>query len=391
MYKSKNSSIAKSFLTILSLGQIIFACGLLVYQQNSYLWIVRLIGSYQLLVALLNFFSYYLMLKDGAIERYQRLAFALVNFIFAIDGILTTNQGYPALLRLGIYLTFIGISYLNDGGFTLFDSRKEQIWRRSLRLPLPVIFSALFPQKLISSIDEIIVGNVQDVDTDYRDSLYTFNQSFPEQGENLITIQIPVGKSTFDKVGHMNIAYKNTVYFYGNHDDDTRNLWDSSGEGVLALIDRSEYLTFSLKNHLTIAEYDIAITSQQAQKLEEKLTQIKEQTVNWVPQSKAVLNSFVGKLMRQTEHTKFYKFKEGQFQTYFVFWTNCVLFSDNMLEAMGLNLSPLVGIQTPGTYYDFLEREYQQEKSIVLERRIYNQDLGKYLTKIEREESKNIN
>ncbi|MGF3067053.1 DUF308 domain-containing protein [Facklamia sp. P12932] len=378
-----NSSKVRFSPPIISLGQIIFACGLLTNSPNFYLWMVRCVGIYQLLLALLNFFSYYLMFKDKAFERYQRLAFAIANFIFAIDSILIMNQGYPALLRLGIYLIFLGISYLYDGGFNLLDLEKQHIWRRSLRLPLPVLFSALFPQKLIRKVDEILIDTTQDIESDYRASLLANENDLPKQEDNLITIQIPVGKSTFDRVGHMNIAYKDTVYFYGNQDDDTRNLLDTSGEGVLALIDRSEYLSFSLKNRLTIVEYDIALSKQQAQQLEEKLNGIKEKTINWHPQSKTVLNSFVGKLMRQTKYTKFYKFKEGQFQTYFVFWTNCVLFSDDIIKEIGLALSPLVGIQTPGTYYDFLEREYQKEKSIILERRVYNRALGNYLSKLE--------
>ncbi|MGX7107835.1 DUF308 domain-containing protein [Facklamia miroungae] len=364
------------------LAQVFFAIGLLIYHENSYLWMIRAIGIYQLIMSILNFFSYYLMRQDGAHERHQRLAFALVHLFFALDSIIATSQGHPALIRLGIYLIFLGITYIHDGRFALIDPRKEQAWRRTLRIPLPVIFSALLPQKLIHNINEIITGRVNDLYPDLTSSLQTFDKGIAKDQDHRITIQIHVGTATFDMVGHMNIIYKGVVYFYGNHDVDSRNLFDTAGDGVLALIDQEEYLAFALRNRLTIVEYDIAITPEQAQLIEEKMSEMKEEMVVWHPQSKAVLKSFVGKLKRETNHTVFYKFKAGQFQTYFVFWTNCVLFSDNILEAMGLDLFPLIGIQTPGTYYDFLEREYQKEESIIIERRVYSQVLRNYLSKL---------
>lgn len=53
-----------------------------------------------------------------------------------------------------------------------------------------------------------------------------------------------------------------------------------------------------------------------------------------------------------------YKFANGKFKTYFVFSTNCVLLADELLHCKELDLIPIGGIVTPGTYLEFLNTEY---------------------------------
>ena len=68
---------------------------------------------------------------------------------------------------------------------------------------------------------------------------------------------------------------------------------------------------------------------------------------------------------------KMYKFKKSKFKTYFVFTTNCVLLADSILEKAGVDLLGINGIITPGTYYDYLNREFQKETLFVVSRRVY--------------------
>ena len=72
-----------------------------------------------------------------------------------------------------------------------------------------------------------------------------------------------------------------------------------------------------------------------------------------------------------------YKFANGKFKTYFVFSTNCVLLADELLHCKELDLIPIGGIVTPGTYLEFLNTEYLRPGGMVVERTIYKRTRGK--------------
>ena len=379
--KYNASSKDKVFQYIVVAVNIVFAIYLVSFRTHSYLWLLRMIGVYQLLMAVLNFISYLLMRHDGAYERYHRLLFFIFHLVFGLDSLLGHQRGIHALNRLGIYLLLLGLTYLLDGRSVLIDPRKEASWRRALRIPLPVLFSALLPQKIINEINQFIAGNPANFVPDFEGNAREEENSREPRNQK-ITVQVHVGSGTLDVVGHMNIAYKGIVYSYGSHDIDSRRLFDTVGDGVLVLLDQKEYIDFSIRHKVTIVEYDIAINEREAQLIDDKIQSIMTKLSVWQPSSKAVLNAYAGKILRETKQHAFYKFNEGQFQTYFVFWTNCVLLTDVILEAMGLDLFPLAGIQTPGTYYSFLEREYQKPKSIITQRRVYSLALRNYLAKL---------
>lgn len=63
---------------------------------------------------------------------------------------------------------------------------------------------------------------------------------------------------------------------------------------------------------------------------------------------------------------KFYKIKKGKFKTYWAMGENCVLFSDQILGSVGADVLSIRGIITPGTYFDYLQKEYLKENSPVV-------------------------
>lgn len=354
-----------------------------IFRDDSALWLVRIVGSYQLLMAFINFISFYLMRSDQAPERYNRFIFAMVHLVMGLGSLIANDQGENAIIRIGIYTILVGMTYIHDGRAVIIDPDREYELRRTIRIPLPAIFSAFLPQGLIQKINRLIAGETDKFDEEMiKDPLFQGNKcddADETEGKSLL-VQIHVGEKEIDIIGHMNVTYDGTVYSYGNHDVDSRRLFDAVGDGVLVLIDHQEYLDFSVQHGTTIVEYEIELNDYQRQSLEQKLTEIRGQLTAWVPQSKRLLNAYAGNLMRNT-HAKFYKFKEGQYRTYFVFWTNCVLFSDEILRSTGTDRFPLVGVQTPGTYYDYFEREFSKEPSIIKKRRVFNLDLRDYMAK----------
>ena len=61
-------------------------------------------------------------------------------------------------------------------------------------------------------------------------------------------------------------------------------------------------------------------------------------------------------------------------KTYFVLGTNCGTLVDKILRSSGIDVLNPNGIITPGTYYDFLEREYMKKGSRVVSKKIYNKN-----------------
>ena len=76
-------------------------------------------------------------------------------------------------------------------------------------------------------------------------------------------------------------------------------------------------------------------------------------------------------LLSEVVPTRFYKFKSGKFKTYFVLGTNCVLLADQLIGAAGTDILKVGGIITPGTYYDYLNREFLRNNSLVISRKAY--------------------
>ena len=64
--------------------------------------------------------------------------------------------------------------------------------------------------------------------------------------------------------------------------------------------------------------------------------------------------------------------KSGKYKVFFVLKNNCGSFVKNILKIVGTDVLKIYGVITPGTFYDFLEREYVKKNSIVVKKKIYN-------------------
>ena len=66
------------------------------------------------------------------------------------------------------------------------------------------------------------------------------------------------------------------------------------------------------------------------------------------------------------------KTPDGKFKNYFVLGVNCCLLADSIIGKSGSDLLKMSGIITPGTYYEYLNREFRKKNSMVISRTIYN-------------------
>lgn len=368
----------KTLMIMVGLLQVIFAAWMFIYRDTTIDWLLTLVGYYQVIMGLISLISYVLLVRDQAKRRFHRLIYGLAHLIFAMFSFTADENGRNITIILGVYAIFIGLTYLNDGRGVFLPAETENRLKRKIRFPLPIIFNALLPTQVLNRINHFIEGELDmDVELEQHAQIKLDHSNEPY---TLMQILIHTGSNAFDVIGHMNIVYQDKVYSYGNHDIDSRFLFDAIGDGVLVIVDKEAYIDFSIKNgDNLVIEYDVLLNQDQAEALEEKLAGMTSMIVPWQPTTKEQLASYGGKLMRAIPEAQFYKFAEGKFKTYFVFGTNCVMLSDEIIGTSGLDLFLLVGILTPGTYYDYIEKEFNKANSIIISRKVHHSRLQSYL------------
>jgi len=84
-------------------------------------------------------------------------------------------------------------------------------------------------------------------------------------------------------------------------------------------------------------------------------------------------SDYASRLYKATK-AKFYKFKNSKYKTYFVLGINCTYFADMLLRNSVFEILKLVGIISPGTYFEYLEENYRKKNSKVISKRVYTKE-----------------
>ena len=92
----------------------------------------------------------------------------------------------------------------------------------------------------------------------------------------------------------------------------------------------------------------------------------KEQYIN-----KKKYMEYSNRLYREIK-PNFYKFKRGRYKRFFVLGNNCVMVANRIIGKTLKEKFKFYGILTPGTYYDYLDREFMKKNSIVVSKKIYS-------------------
>lgn len=374
--KNANGAKNRLFQLFVALGQVLVAFVMLSFPISSTYFLMRIIGIYQLLMGLVSFVTYCLMRMDHVPDRLKRLLFALVHLIFGLASLFLPIQDHNVLFWLGLYLVFIGLTYISDARKNLPNREQDQEIKRRFRFPVPIVFNLLEPNRLANKLNHFIRQEVED-ELAFSSAYHDYMEENETGAVDSLQVLVQTSNAHLDLIGHLNIAYHGTVYSYGNHDVDSGHLFRAIGEGVLCKIDHQKSIEFELENGITIFEYDIELNQEQKEALEAKLAEIDDLLVPWAPETESQWDSFGGRLKRATD-CAMYKFKSGQYKTYFVFGSNCVLFCDEIIGAIGLDQFLMVGVMTPGTYFDYFNNQYEKGSTRVINRRIYSTDLVKF-------------
>lgn len=267
------------------------------------------------------------------------------------------------IILLSVYIILLGLSYIQDFFVNIISVKVKNKIKRGIRITLPKIFESIIPYSVMCEINSYL-----EMESEYR---YVDRK---DEEANMYII-VHTSNRGVNKMGHLDIYFDHKVMSYGNYDEGSRK-FSVFGDGVLFQCDSLyKYINFCIDySKKTIFLFGLRLNEGQREKVMESINQILDNVYDWDYRSskiKDVRNSYAARLARRTK-ANFYKFKKGKYKTYYVLGTNCCYLVDDIVGKSGIDILSLNGIVTPGTYYDYLNRELHKKNGIVVSKQIYN-------------------
>ena len=357
--KQRTNKIRDLVLSISSLNIGIF----FLYNKKYFLALFPIIfGLYMLLNGLTKLITYLVFKNREKKSYYVVLLSSLVDFTFCYIMISRPANNIGLLTTiLALYLILFAITYFYDFLKECFPNKT--IGKRRFRITMPIIVAMLIPYEVLLKINKIITGGRKKIEIDNKDT----------SGKVDLEVMIHVRRDKIAMVGHIDLCYKDIVYSYGSYDEASRKILDSVGDGTLfTMKGKEKYIKYcNIDTNRTIFEFGITLTNEQKEKVEQKINEITKNTYRWPISeiSKSPKNEYALGLAKAG--AKFYKFNKTNYKTYFIFFTNCVKLVDDIIGVTGSDLLKMNGALTPGTYYDYLDREFKRQNSNVISKEIY--------------------
>lgn len=321
-------------------------------------------GLYMLLNGIIKIITY-IVFKTQNKTNIGLLFGSIIDLIFSFIMITQPSKNIKTLtIILGIYLILFGITYLKDFIRECFPQKYNN--KRGIRITLPVILSFLIPYTVLLKINKLLEDWKTPVNLDNKNT----------SGNVDLEILIHVKDTKIGRFGHADLCYKDKVYSYGCYDEESKKLFESLGSGTLFNVDGKEkYIKYcNTHSDKTIFCFGLTLSEKQKEKVENKIKEIESHLYKWDPKEKKKKkerkNSYANELVKETD-AEFYKFNDTSYKTYFLLSTNCVKLVDDIVGVTGSDILKINGVITPGTYYEYLEREFKRKNSNVISKQIY--------------------
>ncbi|HAR87250.1 MAG TPA: hypothetical protein DCR69_16140 [Clostridium sp.] len=373
---NKNKDMTKKITLGSSIFNIALGFGVIYFKNISFSIVVILFSVYAILNSIIKGIIYYIYLKNKVKGRIAVLFECIIYFAFGITALFSPLMHLNTILTIiGVYCFLLGLNFIKDFTNEIIPENTKHKLKRKVRITLPVFLLALIPHKVLTKINEYL----QDEDkVEYEDVVIDEKNCSSEEVDMEVFIHVTL--DGIGAVGHVDLCYNGQVISYGNYDDRSFKLFGIAGKGILFIADREKYLNFCTSySRKTIFGYGIKLDEHQKQGIKEKLNEIKYTLIKWEPpivkdmkenNLQHEYKDYASILYKSTE-AEFFTFKSGKFKTYFGLNTNCVLLADSVLGRLGTDILGIGGIITPGTYYNYLQREFTKRNSIVISRNIY--------------------
>lgn len=348
----------------------IVASVILIWYQGVPQWLmVVLFGGYMLVYATACLMQWWLYRLDHVKGRlllfFTALVLYVVGGIFLLSPSLTMDD---MLILFGIYFILLGITYLRDSFESLSSKTKNKV-KRKIRITLPAIACAVIPAKTLNDINAYLKDNED----------YEYDDHSQEETPDL-EVYVHVTDNGFGLLGHMDIGFEGTLISYGNYDVESYKLNSVIGDGVFFL----SPIASTIENYLSVEKnnlfvYGLKLNEQQKDEIRQTINHIVAKGYRWhtkierengFDHPQDYQEDYPSRLVYKTG-AKFYKFRSGRFKTYFALGSNCVLLADSIIGRLGTDVLSMRGIITPGTYLDYLDKEYHKKGSMVVTRRFY--------------------
>ena len=213
-------------------------------------------------------------------------------------------------------------------------------------------------------------------------------QELPDEAGDLDTkpdmeVFVHVSPYGYSRFGHVDVWFDDMVLTYGTYNEKSQRLMRAFGDGNLILTEqRDKYLAFCCyENKKTIYAFGLKLTEEQKANVRREIGLMLPLVEPFYPDSqlselgklpKMPYKDYASRLYLVTK-SRFFKFTSGKFSSYFSLGTNCVMLADTLIGAAGRDIISVTGVVTPGTYYDYLNRQFQIKNSNVISRRVYTE------------------
>ncbi|MCR8743727.1 DUF308 domain-containing protein [Romboutsia lituseburensis] len=363
---SQNVTIGQSMLNLI-LGFGIF------YLKNISLSLLPIVFAlYLILNGTVKLISIYIYAKNQINIKLGLIIECIVYFGFGITSLFSPLMHLDTVLVIiAIYFILFGINFIKDFIREILPVNTKTKLKRKIRITLPVFLVALIPHKVLKKVNEYFEVNNNVVDE---------NDKKNEEDIDL-EVFIHVTPNGVGVVGHVDLYYNGEIISYGNYDESSYKLFGIVGKGTLFSCDKSKYINFCTSySKKTLFSYGLKLNDEQRKNIENKIKEIKSNLVEWEPpvvlaDDEHNIDDYkdYASMLYKSTGAKFFNFKSGKFKTYFGLNTNCVLLADSVIGNSGTDILGIGGIITPGTYYEYLKREFSKRNSIVVSRNIYKQ------------------
>lgn len=313
---------------------------------------------------------------------------AIAKYIYAYQLQKTKSRGTMMVLLQGILYSLFALSIFSDpaGGaislswllglyclvhafFALTDAVRELLGtdldgkrvRQHIRFKPSVLLTALLPMQLLRILD--------DPNEEAEIQKWTRQETAFENAQPNLEIFLHLGKNVAFGMGHVDIALDGKTYSFGNYDSSSNRLFGAFSDGVFFRAERDPYLNYVLTHQKRrLIGYGVVLSDVQKAAVLDAINEFLYQSKQWYPSAE---KTPVPKIMEQEAHAEFFKIGYGPFKTYNVLTTNCVAVANILSGSGGVDLMNPQGIITPGTYSEFLDRQFLRKKSIVVSRTVY--------------------
>lgn len=332
-------------------------------------------GLYFLAIAIIRTVDYYIYKKNKIKGRLRILFSIILNLLASI--ILSINPHLKTkyiVIIIGIYLILFGIKYAVDFFIEILPSKILNKIKRKIKIPIPELFTAFIPQQLISLVNEMLEVNPEASDYNYQKS----------DSETDLQIILHLAKSGTATMGHIEIAFRNIVYSYGNYDMHSRSLFQAVGDGVILIVDKQKYIKYCVeKRDRYLIEFGLQLTDKEKEIIEKNINElINTNTIDYYSDAQLIEQGKIPKRQLTDMSSEIYmyaggyfrKIIKGKYKKFFVLNNNCAMMVKSVLKKIGKDVMAINGILTPGAYYDYLNRQFMLKNTNVIARKIYTKN-----------------